>query len=141
MFRSWDQPARWGFRSTSHERIPDIVITFETEAERGFVVLDAKYRHGRSAILEEMAVAHIYRDSLRWHGSGPRFALLLLPAASAPPWLSDDAFQRAERVGTVALGDTVKALLQHLWFSRWRWPHTSLARRAAGGRSPAARSS
>jgi len=112
VFRSWDQPACWGFQSISRERCPDIVITFETKEERGFIVLDAKYRRGRRAILEEMAVAHIYRDSLRWHSSRPQFALLLLPADSAATWLSEDAFQRTERVGVVALGNAVPALLK-----------------------------
>jgi len=61
-----------GFWSVSRQREPDIVLRVEGGgSEARFVVFDAKYRTSRSAVLDAMASAHIYRDSLRFGGRAP----------------------------------------------------------------------
>jgi uncharacterized protein DUF2357/PD-(D/E)XK nuclease superfamily protein len=104
-FPSGDQKPRWGFRSISRQRFPDLVVTWERGEQRGFFALDAKYRVSRQGVLESMESAHLYRDSLRWHGARPDLALLLLPAPGEAVWLSVHDFHRSERVGAVELRD------------------------------------
>ena len=70
---------RYGYASISRERRPDLVFEFSDGDTTRFVCLDAKYRTSRSGVLEAMASAHIYRDSVKCAGSGPEFSLLLLP--------------------------------------------------------------
>lgn len=111
-FRSGDQPPRWGFRSISRQRYPDLVVAWERQSERGFFALDAKYRVSRSGVLESMESAHLYRDSLRWHGAQPRFALLLLPAPGEASWLEEPAFHRAEGVGAAVLGNDLPRIVE-----------------------------
>jgi len=103
-FPSGDQVPRWGFQSISRQRFPDLVVAWARGAERGYFALDAKYRVSRSGVLEGMESAHVYRDSLRWHGARPRFALLLLPATGEAPWLTVPGFHRAQGVGALELG-------------------------------------
>jgi uncharacterized protein DUF2357/PD-(D/E)XK nuclease superfamily protein len=109
VFPSWDRRPAPPFRSVSRERCPDLVIAAERNDDRRYVVLDAKYRQTRQNVLEAMESAHIYRDSLRWHGRRPELALLAVPAAPGAPWLSDDAFVTAERVGAFVLDESVPA--------------------------------
>jgi hypothetical protein len=109
---SGDQPPRAGFRSISRERIPDLVLTLESNTGRTFIVLDAKYRAGRPNVLEAMTSAHVYRDALRWHGERPSFALLITPAAADATWLYDPLFHRTERVGATCLDGSLPALVE-----------------------------
>lgn len=113
-FPSGDQSPRDGFRSISRERCPDIVVTWQGADGRGFSVFDAKYRQGRPAELEEMAVAHVYRDALRWHGVPPASALLLLPAQVECGWLAANEFRRAERVGAITVTDQLEEVVDEL---------------------------
>jgi hypothetical protein len=62
-------------------------------------VFDAKYRASRANVLEAMASAHIYQDSLRIGGDRPAGSLLLVPAAGGAPWLESPEFQGRHRVG------------------------------------------
>ncbi len=110
-FASWDQEGRWGFKSLSRTRIPDLVVAWETRVGRGFVVLDAKYRQARENVLEAMESAHIYRDSLRWHGLPPEYAVLLIPAKTPAAWLSRAEFQQEHRVGAVPMTDGLPDVL------------------------------
>lgn len=103
-----------GFQSISRMRVPDLVLTHETSTGCRFIVLDAKYRRSRQVILEEMAVAHTYRDSLRWRTQRPQGAYLLLPAECEASWLSAEAFRRAERVGVMTPGDELDPLVREL---------------------------
>lgn len=114
VFPSGDQRACDGFQSISRERVPDLVLVHERGGERRFLILDAKYRRGRQATLEEMSVAHTYRDSLRWWGQRPEGAYLLLPAPCAATWLTAEGFRRAERVGVMTLGDALDPLIGEL---------------------------
>ena len=52
-----------------------------------------------------MAVAHVYRDSLVWHGHRPTAAMLLLPSTVEAEWLATTEFQLNTGVGAVAVGD------------------------------------
>ncbi|KVN18708.1 MULTISPECIES: DUF2357 domain-containing protein [unclassified Burkholderia] len=112
-FHAWDQPSVRDFRSLSRQREPDIVLTVESSQARRFLVLDAKYRVSRDNVLDAMQSAHIYQDSLTWHGERPSGSFLLLPRGGAVDWLADGAFQDAFRVGTFELapGSDVSALV------------------------------
>ncbi|WP_080432787.1 nuclease domain-containing protein [Burkholderia ubonensis] len=102
-FHAWDQPSARGFRSLSRQREPDLVLTVESSEGRRFMVLDAKYRVTRSYVLDAMQSAHIYQNSLTWHGEHPRGSFLLLPKGGAVDWLSDSAFQDEFAVGAFEL--------------------------------------
>lgn len=92
-------------RSVSFECRPDLVVRWEYGASSaGFVVLDAKYRASRQAILNGMREsAHPYQDALRWGDERPATTLLLVPDASAVEWLSHLEFINQNRVGAVTL--------------------------------------
>lgn len=102
-FAAWDMSASASCRSLSRERIPDIILTVTGSYEAAFMVLDAKYRVSRGNVLEAMQSAHIYRDSLLYRKRRPWRSLLLVPDASATPWLADPEFQDRFGVGTIAL--------------------------------------
>lgn len=102
-FPAWDQASASGFRSLSRLREPDLVVTAESPRARCFLVLDAKYRASRSNVLDAMQSAHVYRDSLRWHGKQPWGSYLLLPRHGAAEWLAEPAFHAQFGVGTFEL--------------------------------------
>ena len=102
-FPAFDNASRTGFWSMSREREPDIVVTIKTADHRRFLVLDAKYRQSRFGVLESMASAHIYHDSLRWDGGCPDLALLLVPSGGGAPWLEETALMGQERIGVIVL--------------------------------------
>lgn len=90
---------RW---SVSRQREPDIVLFVdEPDGTTRFVVFDAKYRVTRPAVLDAMESAHLYQDSLRVGARRPEASLLLVPQSGGTPWLEDEAFQRAHRVGVL----------------------------------------
>ncbi|MEZ5293428.1 MAG: DUF2357 domain-containing protein [Vicinamibacterales bacterium] len=94
-------PGPW---SVSRLRIPDITVQVDSgDGTRRFVVLDAKYRTHREAVLDAMASAHIYQDSLRIGAVRPNASLLLVPAGKGAPWLEEPAFQSEHRVGVHVL--------------------------------------
>ena len=72
----------FGF-SISAERRPDVAITWLPVDGRApsWMVLDAKYRVGRSNLGDAFASLHIYHDALRWARFGGRCvgALILSP--------------------------------------------------------------
>jgi hypothetical protein len=102
-FPSWDQVTGSAYRSVSRERWPDLLVTVTRGGTRRWIALDAKYRRARQNVLEAMESAHIYRDSLRWHGQRADAALLFVPAEPRASWLTDPAFHEAERVGAWVL--------------------------------------
>ncbi|HGM6965038.1 TPA: nuclease domain-containing protein [Pseudomonas aeruginosa] len=105
-----------GFSSLSKQRFPDIAVTLEAGEQRRFVILDAKYRTSRHGVLDSMASAHIYHDSLRWHGQRPSYALLLVPRAGEVEKLQNEDFWKEQGVGLAALGsdDDVTAIVRLL---------------------------
>lgn len=91
-----------GFSSISAERRPDIVIEkVSAGGNRRFLVLDAKYRTKRTAVLDSMTSAHVYRDALRHGLIRPEFALLLCPQGGGAPWLENFDFISRECVGVL----------------------------------------
>lgn len=101
-----------GMWSVSRERIPDIVLLVRDDdnTER-FVVIDAKYRVSRSAVLDAMQSAHIYQDSLRVSSRRPEASLLVVPATGGAPWLEAADFQNEHRVGVCELSPAVEQAL------------------------------
>ena len=89
--------------SISKERVPDLVLTVESAAGTRFLVLDAKYRSSRSNVLDAMASAHIYQDSLRIGPNRPDASLLLVPSGGGAPWLEAPTFQMMHQVGVHVL--------------------------------------
>jgi hypothetical protein len=93
-------PGRW---SVSRQRIPDLLLSVDRDGTTRFVVMDAKYRTSRVAVLDAMASAHIYQDSLRIGACRPDASLLLVPSAGGAAWLEDEGAQERHRVGVVPL--------------------------------------
>lgn len=100
-FSSFSAPSRQGRYSISGHRVPDIVVTLNGSSDQRFLVLDAKYRHSRSNVLDAMSSAHIYNDSLRWNDNRPWRSLLLIPAGGEAAWLEDSEFHDLHGVGVV----------------------------------------
>lgn len=107
-FPAFDLANAAGFASISGERYPDIVVTVEDGGPVHFIVLDAKYRVTRANILDGMASAHLYRDSLRWQGRPPSCCLLLAPGGGGAPWLEEPEFWDRHGVG-IAVVEAEKA--------------------------------
>lgn len=97
-----ERPGLW---SVSRELRPDLVVRWERGEQRGFVVLDAKYRTGRDSVLRGMAEsAHLYRDALRWGSDRSGGSLLLVPRVRREvEWLADETYVARHCVGAVAL--------------------------------------
>lgn len=102
-FPAGDHRLTAGFQSISGRREPDIVLTRADRDGPQWYVLDAKYRTTRSNVLDAMASAHIYRDSLRWNERRPECAVLLVPRSGGAPWMEQPDFIRQHRVGVCAL--------------------------------------
>jgi len=108
--------------SVSGERVPDLVLTVESPGGLRFAVLDAKYRASRSNVLDAMASAHIYQDSLRIGSLRPEASLLLIPSPGGAKWLEDPEFHAEHRVGVHALTPGSSAALPKLiadWIDDW----------------------
>lgn len=88
--------------SLSRERRPDIVLIASHGAEHRTFVLDAKYRSGKGNVLDAMASAHIYHDSLFLAGRRPDLCLLLLPGEPEIESLEKHETWETYGVGTVS---------------------------------------
>lgn len=102
-FPAGDRGSNAGFQSISGAREPDIVLTREKGNISKWHVLDAKYRTGRSNVLDAMASAHVYRDALRWKEQRPESSVLLVPRGGGASWLESPSFFGQHRVGVCAL--------------------------------------
>jgi len=100
-----DRPPYRGFSSISRQRYPDIALTVRRDGQEHFIVMDAKYRSSRNAVLDAMASAHLYHDSLRWKGRRPDCALLLIPRGGAVPILQEAQYRLDNSVGVVVVDD------------------------------------
>ena len=96
---------RYGYCSISKNRIPDLVLEYFDEAGTRFVCLDSKYMVSRSSVLDAMASAHIYRDSIKCGGEGPALSLLVTPASSVVPELEAADYIENNSVGVFKLKD------------------------------------
>ena len=90
--------------SISRECRPDLVVTLESAGkETRFVVLDAKYRAGKDAILSGMMESvHPYADALRWGPRRPDRTLLLVPNAGEAEWLTRADYVEQHGAGVAA---------------------------------------
>lgn len=88
--------------SISRERIPDILVIRREADQVSCLVLDAKWRSGRAYVLDAMASAHIYHDSLRLEAQRPERAILLLPGEAAVPALEETEFLDLHGVGAIS---------------------------------------
>ena len=68
-----------------------------------FFVIDANTRSSRSNVLDAMASAHVYRDSLRLRSRRPEASLLLVPSRGGTRWLEQPAYHFTHRVGVSVL--------------------------------------
>jgi Domain of unknown function (DUF2357)/PD-(D/E)XK nuclease superfamily len=103
VFRS-EAPSRLGGRwSVSMQRQPDILLTERRGEGTRFWIFDAKYRSSRKNVLDAMTSAHVYQDSLRVGKHRAEASWLVVPRGGGAPWLEDQAFQEAERVGVHVL--------------------------------------
>ncbi|QDU83137.1 hypothetical protein Pla163_02340 [Planctomycetes bacterium Pla163] len=101
-FPSRPEGRKRGPYSISKTRIPDIVvIEHGADGSVSFEVFDAKYRTGRANIMDAMTSAHVYRDSLRWRGSPPRSAHLMVPIASKAEALTTRDYMDSHRCGVL----------------------------------------
>ena len=82
---SLENQNRYGYYSISRERRPDLVLEYSDEDGTRFICLDSKYTSHRSGVLESMASAHIYKDSIKQQGAAaPRYSLLLCQVTNKP---------------------------------------------------------
>jgi hypothetical protein len=100
-----------GYWSVSRQRVPDIVLRVDDFGASKFFVFDAKYRTSRDAVLDAMASAHIYQDSLRLGHSRPQASVLLVPAGGGAPWLEAPGFSVQHGVGVHAVSVDEQAAL------------------------------
>lgn len=89
-------------RSLSRERYPDILLVQKHSLKTRSMILDAKWRSGRSNVLEAMESAHIYHDSLRVDGNIPNPCLLLLPGRACITALETEEYLRENAVGAIS---------------------------------------
>lgn len=75
-----------------------------TPPRPAWLALDAKYRVGRTNLLDAFASCHLYRDALRWprFGGRPTACVLLTPArtAASAPWF-EPAFLARHGLGAM----------------------------------------
>ena len=114
-----DRKPYHGFSSLSRLRLPDIVITLKSATIQRFIVLDAKYRSSRYGVLDAMASAHLYHDSLRWNDHKPDASFLLIPRGGAVAVVESSVYRSLHGVGALVLGsgtdgDAVRAELKQV---------------------------
>ena len=103
MCPSMENQNRYGYCSISRERRPDLVLEYLNGGQARYIALDSKYTTSRPGLLEAMASAHIYKDSLRLHGGEPDFSLLLAPGNPHANNISSAGYLGKHRVGCVVM--------------------------------------
>jgi len=106
-----------GYTSISRERRPDMVLEYVNGDQAQFICLDSKYTASRTGLLDSMASAHIYKDSIRRKGIAPRFALLLAPQNLHAPALSCDGYIGRNSVGCLPMASSQQAEI----VAKWLW--------------------
>jgi len=105
-----DTENRHGYSSISRKRIPDLVLEFCSDGENvEFICLDSKYTSSKSGILDSMASAHIYHDSIKRNGESPRRSLILVPANPSTEILASTNYIENYYVGCLTLSNAVDA--------------------------------
>lgn len=88
--------------SLSRERRPDVVLVRHSPTDMRVLVLDAKWRSGRSNVLDAMESAHIYHDALRVGNVRPSPCVLMLPGHSEVEELEKSEFVLTNGVGAIS---------------------------------------
>lgn len=95
--------------SISSMRRPDLVLEITNTGVTQFICLDSKYTSRGKRILEEMASAHIYHDSLRWHQKRPVLSLLLVPRNQELAGLERESWWHQHKTGCFTLNNAENA--------------------------------
>lgn len=117
---SLENQNRYGYYSISRERRPDLVLEYSDGDGRRFICLDSKYTTSRSGILNAMASAHIYRDSIKQKGAAPLCSVLLVPGNPGTTLLSSKEYVNRYGVGCIPMANndeaakTMMVLLKYL---------------------------
>lgn len=103
--------------SISGMRRPDLVLEVVNAGMTQFICLDSKYTSRSKRILEEMASAHIYHDSLRWERKRPVLSLLLVPCNDHLAELESESWWQEHQTGcfTMQNAESSSQLLDRLW--------------------------
>lgn len=97
-------PPQSGLWSISAQLVPDIVLVVRDSDRSSWAVLDAKYRRGRTNVLDGMRSAHLYRDALRSHAMPPAMSVLLIPASPEnAQWILAEEYRSAHGVGAIVM--------------------------------------
>ena len=98
--------ARGPWRSISKALRPDYLLAVERDGiPIGWIVLDAKYRASRTAVLEGLRDVHVYRDALRWQGCPPAAAFVLAPAVDpGVAVFAKKAYRETQKFGVIVSG-------------------------------------
>ncbi|MEJ1297802.1 MAG: DUF2357 domain-containing protein [Candidatus Sedimenticola sp. (ex Thyasira tokunagai)] len=102
---SLENPNRYGYYSITRKRIPDLVLEYSNVDCTKFICLDSKYTTSRSGILDSMASAHIYRDSIKQNGAAPLYSVLLVPGNPDATLLSSENYVDRHSVGCIPIAD------------------------------------
>lgn len=101
--KSLESYNRYGYCSISRERRPDLTLEVKNQTKKHFICLDSKYTASRGGILNSMASAHIYQDSLRCGAQPPVLSIILVPANPALSRLDTADYWQRHRVGCFTL--------------------------------------
>lgn len=104
-FQSWPSENGPTFWSLSRERRPDFILLLRhVGVPARWVLLDAKYRASRDAVLEALGDMHIYRDSLRWNQTPAAAGFILVPSlqVKAQPF-AESAYVAQHHFGALAV--------------------------------------
>ena len=103
--------------SISGMRRPDLVLEVKDSGMTQFICLDSKYTSRSKRILEEMASAHIYHDSLRWERKRPVLSLLLVPRNDYLAELESESWWQEHQTGCFTMHNVESSshLLDRLW--------------------------
>lgn len=108
-----------GYASISRERRPDMVLEHVNGDQLQFICLDSKYTASKSGLLDSMASAHIYRDSIRRKGVAPVLSLLLVPQNQHVVAISSQDYITRNRVGCLPMVSKKEAASVIQWL--WQW--------------------
>lgn len=100
---SLEKPNQYGYFSVTRERRPDMLLEIADGNQNRFICLDSKYSASKSRILDSMASAHIYQDSLRYKHSAPHLSIILVPANEDVAVLGELSYWRKNKVGCAKL--------------------------------------
>ncbi|ANG64883.1 hypothetical protein A8C75_21965 [Marinobacterium aestuarii] len=98
-----------GYCSISRERRPDLVLEYKYNDEIRYLCLDSKYTASRAGILDAMASAHVYHDSIRGNGQAPVISALLVPANQGAELLEQQDYFDNHGVGVYRLFERSQA--------------------------------